>query len=233
MTRRVVRHIINAVALGLLGAGCGKNPLAPPGYFGFGVEAGAPKSSQAAGVHHSVSLPPWQAQTFTVTIVKVDVSETGDDWQTVVRDPVTVTVQGNNVAVAVKATAPQSQNQKDADFRPLKPGEYHGVRVWFGDRLAATANIYNAVPDALDNFGAYNPRTYTTRDGGLAFPFTVAPGQEQFVVFSFDFGASFTYTCTAWRDTTLGPFCASYASVLDKRPEFWPKVTVRVSKFKG
>ena len=220
----MIRSLAAPLLVVLVLAGCGKNPLAPPGLLNFGTgEASVAHVPQGAGGKAPLA---WigstiRVQWYAVTINRVDISEDGTTWIPVLTQSVTLTAKAGVAEVAGSTVG-------------VRPGEYHGVRVWFGSTLHAVAKPPNVVywtPDEpLTDFDRYNPRVFTTRDGSLAFPFNLKSGEGSHIFFGFDFTDAWKFT-NDLQDPSIRPFQAKL--VLDRDPDYYPKVTVRLSKFEG
>lgn len=210
-----LRWIVWGMAVLTLGTACAKKN----GLIGFGTAAKG--GTSAAPGWKGVTVPSWKVADYTVTIEKVDISQNGDDWIPVLTESRTVKVQGGLTQIAAVGVEVPSR-------------EYQGVRVWFGKTLTAHASGGQAagLPDTVTDFDQGNPRIYSTRNGGLSFPFILEPKAESDVIFDFDFSKSFTIGGSTETAIVVG-ITSTTAAGLDPRPEYRPVVTVRVTKFQG
>lgn len=154
--------------LTLIAAGCSNNPLLPPGTIGFGAETSS--AGGFAAFHKAIA--PASVTEFEMTVEKIEISATGDEWTGIYSGGQMTKVQGTTLEAV-----------GDAKF--VGTGSYEGVRVWFGKNLRAKDSYGNVTE--WDDFDRDNPVTFSTRNGKLLYPFTVERGAQCFVVFRFNF----------------------------------------------
>lgn len=148
--------------------GCSKNPLAPAGTVSFGAET---KSTIGGAPAFWTSMPPPSSSEFEVTVAKIEISESGDEWTEVHKGDSATIVKGNLEVVA--------------GGKPVASTDYEGVRVWFGKNLKVN-DLYGNTAEWND-FDKDNPVVFSTRNGKLSYPFAIERNTECFIVFQFNF----------------------------------------------
>lgn len=141
--------------------------------MGLAAEEGSTRIG-AARLQYTVAGPLHLAG---VSVTRVDISTTGEEWKTIFTGSASVDVQGPDVKIGVAAVS-------------VDPDEYHGIRVYFG-----SSGTYSPFPfysggryqdgsNAQDLKGQ-SPWTYSTLNGNLSFPAVVKRGQAIYVVLAF------------------------------------------------
>jgi len=204
-----VFNTINIFLLFSLLSGCGKNPLAPGGILGTKVEIHTSTTSSSPILYKGGSLNELTVEIYVV-ISKLEISITGEVWQEIYTGNKEVKVTNKDATVISDIT------------KSVASGEYHGVRIWFGDKIKAKEYISGSLlyEGEKNNFSVNNPFVFSTLNGKLEYPIIIERGSETFIIFQFPYEL------------------AQYAIITD---EYWTpyyfgealkKMSVRTTKFK-
>ena len=167
-------------------SGCSRNPLAPLGLIGFGVENKAFRTGLSPMLNSSKILPQYADNgdhELTVTVQKIEITTTGKEWVTIFvgDEEITATEVGGSYKVF-------------GNIQLVKPDEYHGIRVWFGPKAKMKLDLSNIpfkygeerlLETTRYDFNIGNPFDFTPENGLLNAPFTVRSNIELRIVLGF------------------------------------------------
>jgi hypothetical protein len=187
------RIVLTIIFLIILLCGCGRNPLAPGGLLQLGIEQ--KNRTGFSSPHLTMNTPSqnskspgyyYEVTEIYFTIKKIEFTTDGERW-----------IEAFNGNMEIEAKANSNVDFYVDKFFSVKPDEYHGIRIWIGDKVRMKANViesytgniidtvWKEVDDAgvrVDNFrGDVNPREFTTRTG-LPYPFTVKPNRPLYIL---------------------------------------------------
>lgn len=167
--------------------GCSKNPLAPVGSIGFAGENKTLITTNSyfsktiskgigPGLHFPIEL--------TVIIEKIEITTTGEKWIEIFKGSTELKITDSDTTAKIVVFPV-----------PVSSDEYHGVRIWFGDKIKVkgTVEIYNGarytgIMETLEKersgISTCNPVTFTTADFNFD-AFDINRGKEIFIVFRF------------------------------------------------
>ena len=168
-------------------SGCNKNPLAPAGTIGF---AGENKTQSFAsphlrkGIAKGIGPEIHSPIELTCAIEKIEITTTGEKWIEVFKGNAELKITDSDTTVKTIVSATPADND-----------EYHGVRIWFGDKIKAkgTVEIYDGIyatdkreiwEKERSGIASLNPFTFTTANFNFD-AFDIERGKETFIIFRF------------------------------------------------